>query len=67
MAHFVKALGDGGGCRVRQRGRGASRTLFDPAPASTVIVGDAAQFVPALTAKGLKPTITLIDALDLDR
>ena len=41
-------------------------TLFDPAAASTIIVGDAALFVPALTAAGVKVEVIPLGKLDLD-
>lgn len=47
--------------------RGVSRVLIDPAPASTVLVGDAASFVPALKAAGLVPEVVPVAALNLDR
>jgi zinc protease len=41
-------------------------TLFDPAKASTVIVGDAKQFLPALEKAGIKAEVIPAASLDLD-
>ncbi len=41
-------------------------SLFDPAAASTIIVGDAKLFVPALAAAGVKAEVIPADKLDLD-
>jgi zinc protease len=43
-----------------------SRTLIDPTPASIVAAGDAKQFLPALTAKGIKAEVIPADKLNLD-
>lgn len=40
--------------------------LFDPAPASIVIVGDAKQFLPGLATAGIKADVIPAAALDLD-
>jgi zinc protease len=41
-------------------------SLFDPAKASTIIVGDAKQFLPALDKAGIKAEVIPAAALDLD-
>ncbi len=45
--------------------RATSASLFDPAPASIVVVGDAARFLPALRAAGMTPEVIPAAALDL--
>ena len=47
--------------------REVSRQLVDPAPASTVVVGDAAKFVPGLKAAGITPEVVPAGSLDLGR
>jgi zinc protease len=47
--------------------RGVSQGLIDPAPASVIVVGDAAQFVPKLQAKGAKVDVVPVARLNLDK
>ena len=47
--------------------RQVSKDLIDPAPASVVVVGDAAQFVPKLQSKGGKPQVIPVTKLNLDK
>jgi zinc protease len=46
--------------------RQVSQELIDPAPASVIVVGDAAQFLPKLQAKGVKAEVIPVDKLNLD-
>jgi zinc protease len=45
--------------------RAVSRDLLDPAPASTVVVGDAARFLPALKAAGIAAEVVPAAGIDL--
>jgi zinc protease len=45
--------------------RRVSAQLLNPAPASTIVVGDAAKFLPGLKATGVAPEVVPITALDL--
>jgi len=47
--------------------RSVSRDLIDPAPASVIVVGDAAQFLPKLQGKGEKPQVIPAAKLNLDK
>jgi zinc protease len=47
--------------------RSVSQALIDPAPASVIVVGDAAQFAAKLQAKGAKPQIIPVAKLNLDK
>jgi zinc protease len=46
--------------------RQVSQELIDPKPASVIVVGDAAQFVPKLQAKGVKADVIPVAQLNLD-
>jgi zinc protease len=46
--------------------RSVSQALIDPAPASTIIVGDAQQFLPALRAEGVAPEVIPAAGINLD-
>jgi zinc protease len=46
--------------------RTVSKTLIDPAPASVIMVGDAATFLPGLKAKGITPEVFPAAKLNLD-
>jgi zinc protease len=46
--------------------RDVAKTLIDPAPASVVIVGDAATFLPGLKTKGITPEVIPAAKLNLD-
>jgi zinc protease len=46
--------------------RDVSKALVDPAPASTIVVGDASQFAAKLAAKGVKATVIPLARLNLD-
>ena len=47
--------------------RSVSKALVDPAPASVIVVGAAAQFLPKLQAKGEKPQVIPAAKLNLDK
>ena len=47
--------------------RSVAKDLIDPAPASVIVVGDAAQFLPKLQAKGEKPQVIPVAKLNLDK
>ena len=46
--------------------RQVSKDLIDPTPASVIVVGDAAQFLPKLQSKGEKPQVIPAAKLNLD-
>lgn len=46
--------------------RSVAKALIDPAPASVVIVGDVAQIMPGLKAKGITPEVIPAAKLNLD-
>ena len=46
--------------------RDVARELIDPAPASTIMVGDAAQFLPGLKAAGITPEVIPAAKLNLN-
>ncbi|WP_116089967.1 M16 family metallopeptidase [Sphingomonas crusticola] len=46
--------------------RSVSQELIDPKPASVIVVGDAAQFLPKLQAKGVKADVIPLSKLNLD-
>ena len=47
--------------------RSVAKDLIDPTPASVIVVGDAAQFLPKLQAKGEKPQVIPVAKLNLDK
>ncbi|WP_404712675.1 hypothetical protein [Sphingomonas sp. MMS24-J13] len=44
-----------------------SKTLIDPASASVIVVGDAAQFGPGLKEKGITAEVIPVAKLDLNK
>jgi len=62
MAHYAPSVDAVTAAQILD----VSRALIDPAPASIVAVGDAKEFLPKLTEKGLKPEVIPADKLNLD-